>query len=41
MATDMGGGDENPGRYWDDERRADELYLDRPIDDEEEDDNAE
>jgi hypothetical protein len=31
----------NPGRYWDDERRADELYLDRPTEDEEEDDDAE
>lgn len=31
----------NPGRYWGDERRADELYLDRPIDDDEEEDGDE
>jgi hypothetical protein len=30
----------NPGRYWDDERRADELYLDRPTEDEEDDDDG-
>jgi hypothetical protein len=39
MATEMSDCTENLGRYWDDERRADELYLDRPIYDEEEDDD--